>query len=106
MREVLIYARGNALLHAVVSATHGADTELLPLLTTNSDMLLDTAKGVVAAHVGPYVESGLITVPEDELQVGVDVIVRVVLSHVMAPSGTPEGTAADLARMASRALGT
>src|SRR5690606_25102207 len=33
--DVLAYARDNRLLHAVVSATHGADTELLPFLTTN-----------------------------------------------------------------------
>ncbi len=33
-QRVLEHATGNDLLHAVVSATHGADTELLPLLTT------------------------------------------------------------------------
>ena len=40
VRSVLELAEGNPLLHAVVSATHGADTELLPLLTTHADSLL------------------------------------------------------------------
>ena len=39
-RRVLKFAQDNALLHAVVSATHGADTELLPLLTTHAESLL------------------------------------------------------------------
>ena len=41
--DVLTYASANKLLHAVVSATHGADTELLPLLTTNAGSLLEAA---------------------------------------------------------------
>src|SRR5512144_2774934 len=36
-RGVLELAQANQLLKAVVSATHGADTELLPLLTTDAD---------------------------------------------------------------------
>src|SRR5918998_64647 len=52
--DVLRYAEENPLLHAVVSATHGADTELLPLLTTNAGPLLEAAKDVVRARVAPY----------------------------------------------------
>src|SRR6478609_1710412 len=55
---VLELARDNRLLHAVVSATHGADTELLPLLTTHSQSLLAVAKTVVAERVAPY-DTGL-----------------------------------------------
>ena len=50
-RRVLTYAQDNALLHAVVSATHGADTELLPLLTTHAESLLVAAKMVVGERV-------------------------------------------------------
>ena len=46
-RGVLEAAQDNLLLKAVVSATHGADTELLPLLTTHAEPLLATAKDVV-----------------------------------------------------------
>ena len=54
VNDVLTYAQDNNLLHAVVSATHGADTELLPLLTTHADSLLVVAKGVIAERIAPY----------------------------------------------------
>ncbi len=96
---VLRLARGNDLLKAVVSATHGADTELLPLLTTHAESLLESAKMVVAERVRTY------DVPLDEhLDPAIDMVVRVVLSHVMQPSGPPAETAADLAWIASRVL--
>ncbi len=98
--DVLTYAAANPLLHAVVSATHGADTELLPLLTTNAGSLLETAKGVVTARVAPYAPG----VDAEHLDPTIDMVVRVVLSHVMAPSGPPARTAADLAWLARRVL--
>lgn len=98
--DVLTYARANKLLHAVVSATHGADTELLPLLTTNAAGLLGVAKEVISARVAPY-SPGL---DPDHLDPAIDMVVRVVLSHVMQPSGSPEQTGADIAWLASRVL--
>lgn len=98
---VLELARDNALLKAVVTATHGSDTELLPLLTTHAASLLDTAKGVVAARVSGYD----VEVPSDRLAAAIDMVVRVVLSHVMEPSGTPRETARHLAWIAGRVLG-
>jgi AcrR family transcriptional regulator len=97
---VLTSAQDNQLLKAVVSATHGADTELLPLLTTHSESLLSAAKVVVRDRVLDY------DLPMDQarLDAAIDAVVRVVLSHVMQPSGTPEGTAADIAWIASRVL--
>lgn len=92
-RDVLVYARDNQLLHAVVSATHGADTELLPLLTTHADSLLETARGVVRGHV----ESYALALEASRLEAVIDMVVRVVLSHVMQPTAEPEATAADLA---------
>lgn len=98
---VLELAQDNAVLKAVVSATHGADTELLPLLTTHSDSLLAMAKGVVGAKAATFD----LPLTSKQLDVGVDVIVRVVLSHAMQPSAAPEQTAEDLAWAASRVLG-
>lgn len=100
-RAALEYGRDNALMHAVVSATHGADTELLPLLTTHSESLLVTAKGVLAERVRDYD----IALPPERLDAAIDLIVRVVLSHVMQPSGTPAETAESLAWVAARVLG-
>ena len=51
---VLTLAETNALLQAVVSASYGAETDLLPLLTTQSDALVDTAKQVISARLGGY----------------------------------------------------
>ena len=98
--DVLTHARANTLLHAVVSATHGADTELLPLLTTHAESLLAAAKLVVAERVAPY-DVGLDDV---RLEAAIDMVVRVVLSHVMQPSATPDATASDLAWIATRVL--
>ena len=97
---VLYLAQDNRLLHAVVSATHGADTELLPLLTTHAESLLAAAKLVVAERVTPY-DVGL---DSRRLEAAIDMVVRVVLSHVMQPSGTPTKTAADIAWISQRVL--
>ena len=98
--DVLTYAEANKLLHAVVSATHGADTELLPLLTTNAGSLLEAAKQVVRGRVAPYAA----VIDEEHLDPAIDMVVRVVLSHVMQPSGPPARTAADIAWLSGRVL--
>jgi AcrR family transcriptional regulator len=98
--RVLEHAQDNALLHAVVSATHGADTELLPLLTTHAESLLAAAKVVVTSRVAPY---GIELTPA-QLDAAIDMVVRVVLSHVMQPTDTPAKTADDIAWIADRVL--
>lgn len=100
-RTVLEHAQGNPLLHAVVSATHGADTELLPLLTTHAQSLLVVVKGVIADRIVPY---GVRLEPE-RLDAAIDMVVRVVLSHVMQPTAAPDATADDIAWIAGRVLG-
>jgi AcrR family transcriptional regulator len=97
---VLELAQDNQLLHAVVSATHGADTDLLPLLTTHAESLLAAAKLVVGERVTPY-DLGL---DARHLEAAIDMVVRVVLSHVMQPSGRPADTADDLAWISARVL--
>jgi AcrR family transcriptional regulator len=97
---VLELAQDNQLLHAVVSATHGADTELLPLLTTHAESLLAAAKLVVAERITPY-DVGL---DARHLDAAIDMVVRVVLSHVMQPSASPADTADGIAWIAARVL--
>ncbi len=99
-RAVLELAPDNKLLHAVVSATHGADTELLPLLTTHAESLLAAAKLVVGERVAPY-RLGL---DREHLDAAIDMVVRLVLSHVMQPSAAPARTADDIAWIATRVL--
>ncbi|WP_082748144.1 TetR/AcrR family transcriptional regulator [Nocardioides jensenii] len=99
-RAVLEFAEDNPLLHAVVSATHGADTELLPLLTTHSQSLLGVAKLVVHERVAPFE----VVIEPDRLDAAIDMVVRVVLSHVMQPSASPAETADDVSWIAERVL--
>jgi len=99
-RGVLELARTNALLQAVVSATYGAETELLPLLTTRNDALVLTATRVVQARLGGY----RVDLDDRHLDAAVDMVVRLVLSHVVHPIGTPEATASDIAWIAGRTL--
>lgn len=100
VQGVLEMARDSVLLRASVSATHGASSDLLPLLTTRADTLLTTAKEWLTVRVKEF------THPFDDRQLTcvIDVIVRTVLSHVMEPSQTPERTADDLAWIAARVL--
>jgi AcrR family transcriptional regulator len=97
---VLTFSAGNPLLHAIVSATHGTDTELLPLLTTHSQSLLTTAKQVVLDRLAAYP----VALEGERLDTVVDMVVRVVLSHVMQPSGSPQATADEVAWIAERVL--
>jgi AcrR family transcriptional regulator len=98
--RVLDLARTDPLLHAILSSTQGADSELLPLLTTNSEGLLEAAGQMIREHVTRY------DVPLDEhrIEVLIDMVVRLVLSHVMQPSGAPAETASTVAWIAARVL--
>jgi AcrR family transcriptional regulator len=98
---VLEFAQDNKLLHAVVSATHGADTELLPLLTTHAESLMSTAKVVIADHVEPFE----IDLSPEDLDAAIDMVVRLVLSHVMQPSAAPAETGAGIAWISRRVIG-
>ena len=50
--RVLELARTDPLLHAILSSSQGADSELLPLLTTNSEPLLGAAGQMIRAPRG------------------------------------------------------
>lgn len=99
-RGVLEHAKDNQLLHAVVSATHGADTELLPLLTTHAESLLAAAKMVIRQRMAPYD----VRLDAQRLEAAIDMVVRVVLSHVMQPSASSADTSEDIAWIAERVL--
>jgi len=99
-RGVLELAGSNALLQAVVSASYGAETELLPLLTTHSDALALTANDAVRRRVIRYP----LDLDEGLLDAVIDMVVRLVLSHVVHPTGTPADTADDIAWISGRTL--
>lgn len=93
-------AQSNPLLHAVLTSFQGAESDLLPLLTTHSEVLLGAAGEMIRSQVANYE----VTLPPDRLDRLVDLVVRLVLSHVMQPSATPAETADDMAWIASRLL--
>lgn len=100
VRDVLDLARDNLLVRAIASATHGADTELVPLLTTQAETLLTEVKAMLTARVEAY-RTGL---TGEQVEVLIDLMTRTVLSHVVQPTGTPTATADGLAWLASRVL--
>ncbi|WP_406601571.1 TetR/AcrR family transcriptional regulator [Lentzea miocenica] len=100
VRDVLELAGDNLLVRAIASATHGADTELVPLLTTHAETLLADVKAMLAERVEAYRPA----LTKDQIDVLIDIVTRTVLSHVVQPSGTPAGTADGLAWLASRVL--
>jgi AcrR family transcriptional regulator len=90
--SVLGLARVNPLLRAIVTATHGAETELVPLLTTRADVVIAVASERVRDRLRMYVE-----VDEARLRTVADLLVRTVLSHVMQPSPDTSDVARALA---------
>lgn len=101
VESTLTFAEGNALLRAVVSATHGADTELLPLLTTHSEALLGTVKVVVQDRVDQYE----IALEPERIAAVIDIVVRSALSHVMQPTASPRETAESITWLVACVLG-
>ena len=101
VENTLVLAEGNALLRAVVSATHGADTELLPLLTTHAESLLGTLMVVVQDRVDQYE----IDLEPERISAVIDLVVRSALSHVMQPTATPHQTAESITWLVASVLG-
>jgi AcrR family transcriptional regulator len=99
-RGVLELAQSNALLQAVVSGSYGAATELLPLLTSRNDALVLTATDAVRRRVLAY---GLV-IDDRHLDAIIDMVVRLLLSHVVHPIGPPADTADDIAWILGRTL--
>jgi AcrR family transcriptional regulator len=97
---VLRDARTNPLLRAVLSASHGAESDLLPLLTTQIEPIIDAARGLIRGHLASYE----VPLPDDRIDAWVDMVIRLVLSHVTAPSSPPAKTADDIAWIAQQVL--
>lgn len=99
---VLSEAPRNKLVQAILSGAQGTGAELLPLLTTRSDALVDLASQAVAARLLTYD----LALTAGELRPAVDALVRLMLSHVTHPGAAPEAVARDVAWVAHRLLDT
>jgi len=100
VRGVLERARDSTIMVAIVSSTTGAETELLPPLTTRSTSLLETARAVVTTRLSAYD----VAADDRTVDAAVDVLVRTVLSHVMQPSGSPAQSAPGIVDVVAAAL--
>lgn len=100
VRRVLERAAVNPLLRAALTVSEGGDSGLLPLLTTDSASLAGAAAVVLELRVGKY-DHGI-----DPLMLGalVDMIVRLVVSHVIRPSGPPEESSEVIAWIVAQVL--
>ena len=99
---VLEMARTNPLLHAVLSASHGAQSDLLPLLTTQAEPLIEVARAMIMGQLASY----SVTIEAERVEPLVDAVVRIVLSHVTVPGdATPAQTADEIAWLVTRVLG-
>lgn len=108
--RTLELAQDNPLLRAVLASAHssargtptGGNNDLLPYLTTDAQPLIEAAAAVIAEHV--QVGHPDLTLSGAELETAIDSIVRLVLSHVMQPGGSPQRVADDIAWIAARVL--
>ena len=100
---VLVLARDNALLRAIVSPGIGGAAELLPPLTTYATTVLSAATAVLSHRLEPY--AAYVVADAPRRAAAIDAIVRLVLSHVMQPGGTVEHMTDNLTAIAAQLLG-
>jgi AcrR family transcriptional regulator len=91
-------ATRNPLVRGILTSGHGG---LLPYLTIRSDIVLTAAGAVLTEWASVY----LPTVPPATVQLAVDSVIRLTVSHIMLPTDTPAATAAALAEVFARLLG-
>lgn len=99
-RSALELGEKSPLLRAVLTARQGAESDLLPLLTTHSSAILDTARVMITEHVLTY----NLPLERNRLDTLIDMVVRLVLSHIMQPGGSPKETASAIAWIAAQVL--
>lgn len=97
-QDTLELGEHSALLRAIASATTGAETEFLPLLTTHSAPLFAAVTTVIRDRISAYDHP----FNPVELEIVIDAYVRMVLSYLMQPASTPALTAESLAWIAER----
>ncbi len=88
VRHALDHGADNALLKAILHADDPRGESLLPLLASRPDAVLTRAKQALAAEMAAlHLDDGLTTAA---VEVYVDGLVRLVLSHLTQPTGPAE----------------
>ena len=98
----LSMGESNPLLRSVISSIHQRENDLVPLLTTESQGVIDVAKATISGVVHEkHPDLGL---TDDQLDGAVEAIVRLVLSHIMRPSYSPAEAARQIGWIAGRVV--
>jgi len=95
-------AESNPLLKVVLDSVQGGATELLPLLTTESQGLIDVASTTVMSTITE--RFGDIGLSDQRFAEAVDAIVRLVLSHAMRPAKSLSEAASEIAWIADHVI--
>ncbi|GIM95984.1 TetR family transcriptional regulator [Paractinoplanes toevensis] len=93
-------AAGNPLVRAVLTSTRGGADELLPYLTTRSEIVLTEAGDVLREWAAAFLPD----TPPDTVALAIDAVIRLTVSHIILPRDTPTGTATSLAEIFVRLL--
>ncbi len=97
----LVTAQRNPLLRSVLEGEQNGDGDLLPIIV-QSQWLVDRASAFLVELVaGRFPE---LPMPADRLEVALESVVRLVLSHITRPSRSPEETADDMAFIVAAVL--
>jgi AcrR family transcriptional regulator len=100
---VLELAERHPLLRSIVAVAQGGSSELLPLLTTESQELIDTVKAVILPRLVPFADVAS-TLDQAQLDFTIETLVRHVVSSIVRPDGTPEQVGHRLAWLCARVL--
>ena len=98
IHRTLASAAENPLVRAVLTSTRGGSEELLPYLTTRSELVLAEAARALLEWTGERLPDA---VPA-ALAFAADSVVRLVVSHIVLPGGPVDETADRLADLAVR----
>lgn len=100
---VLEMGESNILIRTIVgSVPRGTDSEFLKLLTTESGEIVESASFVVKQSVLQHFPD--VPFSGEELDIAVDALVRLILSHLTRPSKPPEQAAQDITWIFETAL--
>jgi AcrR family transcriptional regulator len=95
-------AADNPLLRAVLTATRGGATELLPFVTSRSAPILVAATSVLLTYLHKHWPE--IELDDDQRRIVVESVVRLVVSHLVMPLASAQEVADQISWMASRIL--
>jgi len=103
--DVLRYAETSVIIRSIAGPwTEDTDTDFLMLLTTESGQIVDLAS--VAVHDLIVERFAPLPISDAELEIAVEVVIRLVLSHLTRAGKPPAEAAADIAWLASRVIGS